>query len=329
MAYDSSNSAATGAPRQPAFDGPARTPAGREGGSAARRNDGRDGADRHEVAPQDRRTARSAGTNETSGVQGTRDMGTLFRLFVGKNADTFDRIRLGMETAESLKAQGASIRERWRFSRQTHRFNWVVFFFGPMWFFYRKLYVEAAAAVLFPIVLVYVFPELAKITLSLAIVLGGTANTYYVSRAKSKIAAIEQTPLSAKERDALIASQGGVSKTGLVLGLMIFMALVGLTLFKLANGISRARLATALPRCGSNDVKREVGEFVISSLRGKGLPTTGVRVTDFREIRSTDDRRDCRFVLRTAKGERTLSLSITWQDKASKRSRIQIGGAPP
>lgn len=159
-----------------------------------------------------------------------RSAATLLRLYVGKNADVFEKIRAAMERQKTLLAQKAPYKERHKNARKAFKLNWCALFLGPVWFFYRKLYIEAAAIILIPVLLIYLMPALANIKIGFGIALGIAANQYYIWRAQKRIAAIEQMPLPTETRDELIQKRGGVSIAGLILGLCVYLAILGFAL---------------------------------------------------------------------------------------------------
>jgi hypothetical protein len=158
-------------------------------------------------------------TSETI-TAGVRDEEALLRLYVGKNAAKFARIyRSKMES-----------KRRWKWGLVS--FNWSAAIFGLPWFLYRKLYIEGAA-ILLPIVLIYLIPSLDKLNLAIGGVIGAVANLYYVEQAIKKIRKVEAQPLPQDERDALIQASGGTSTAGAILGSIVFLSLFGLAVLPL------------------------------------------------------------------------------------------------
>lgn len=105
--------------------------------------------------------------------------------------------------------------------------NWYVALAGPVWFFYRKLWLEGVAVLVIPAVVVGAIPMLdtTYVWQGISWVVAFWANPYYIWRARARIAAIEASPLGTDDRDRQLQAKGGVSILGLVVGLLLLTLL--------------------------------------------------------------------------------------------------------
>ncbi|MDP6952484.1 MAG: DUF2628 domain-containing protein, partial [Alphaproteobacteria bacterium] len=168
----------------------------------------------------------------------------LFELFVGPNASKFLKI---------YRAQTAG--------KYQNSINWVVFLFALPWFFYRKLYLIGVCTLLFPIILVTIFPSLAGASMTgVAVGLALAANWLYVAIALRRIEKVKALNLPPKERDERIQEAGGTSIAGAVFGTIIILALFTLAFID--------PTIAGLPSCGDRQVKRIAEEVIVDDLLG-------------------------------------------------------------
>lgn len=122
------------------------------------------------------------------------------RIFVGKNADYY--ISKWEELGEGNKIS----------------WNWSAFFFGLIWFAYRKMYPHTFAMLIFNIILYAVQVKfntlgfVALITnLSISILIGMFGNYLYYDYAKSKLEEIKKQTVDEKKLYVELARNGGTS----------------------------------------------------------------------------------------------------------------------
>ncbi len=122
------------------------------------------------------------------------------RIFVGKNADYY--ISKWEELGEEKK-----------FS-----WNWPAFFFGLLWFAYRKMYPHTFAMLIFNIILYIVQVKfntaeiiIAITNLSISILIGMFGNYLYYDYAKSKVEEIKNQVQDEKKLYVELARNGGTS----------------------------------------------------------------------------------------------------------------------
>ncbi|MGO0063457.1 DUF2628 domain-containing protein [Brevibacillus fluminis] len=114
--------------------------------------------------------------------------------------------------------------QKWMTSLQPEKrsgWNWVAFFFAPMWFAYRKMYLQAF---IFFIVQSIVSSITFGITGLAGAIIGGLfGNAYYYKHAKQKI---QQTMLSTDNPDMRkmkLMQAGGTSKGALILVIVLWL----------------------------------------------------------------------------------------------------------
>lgn len=147
------------------------------------------------------------------------------RDFAGKNADTMLNKMRGWLPPEADPAHAAKQkRHRGGFGSMI----WPALFITFIWFFYRRMYLEGAAFIVLPIVLGLLLPNA---TISgtvpgvIAALLGGML---YWKRAERRIAKADAQGLTGEARSAFLAAGGGVSIPGMIFGIVIFAAMLGL-----------------------------------------------------------------------------------------------------
>jgi hypothetical protein len=135
------------------------------------------------------------------------------RIFVGKNADYY--ISKWEEIAENKIS-----------------WNWATFFFGLLWFGYRKMYPHAFGFMIFSLVLQIIQtkmntdPLIIGLTnLAISIFIGMFGNYLYYEYAKSRVQEIKSKITDEKNIYIELARQGGASYfTAIGIGLMYLAA---------------------------------------------------------------------------------------------------------
>lgn len=238
-----------------------------------------------------------------------RDERSLFAMYVGKNAKRFLALYDSMyPSATPVPSEESWLVRRW----YATGFNWSAALFGPVWFFYRKLYIEACAMILIPIGIAILFPDL-KASFGFGAVIGYLANRYYVWRAVKRIRAIAQMPTTVEGRDALIRSRGGVSIAGLIVGIVVLAGLVALVVA--AKRLEKQQAAAvAAPACDSVEMHDLVLQRITAALQAKNISAAGVSVSDFGALKAEAPVRRCRFTLRAPGEEAPFVAEVTRTD---------------
>lgn len=227
-----------------------------------------------------------------------RDERSLMALFIGPKSDSF------------LKIYDANKDKKKRFKWAGWAgVNLIAGLFPLPWFFYRKLYLEGAALLLIPVVLVFLFPEIMNTAqISLGGAIAAMANQYYVQRSTKKVQAIERLDVSIEERDSLLQSRGGVTIFGAIFGVIILCSLIGIIVF------SKMAEARILPMCDSKQIQTLVEETVLNSLSDRNVPTETVTLKGFQATEvETDSRRMCSTILTDKTESTTLFFAIEWK----------------
>ena len=251
------------------------------------------------------------GTVSETGKDGTgeRSERELLRLFIGRNAEPFLRIHDANSKPGKFKWAGwASV-------------NFAAGFLGLPWFFYRKLYLEGAALLIIPIVIIFLLPGIEdKIRISTTGAMLAIANYYYVTRALAKVRKIESLHLSDMERDARITEAGGTSIAGAVLGTLIILGVIA-TIFLSPN----SGQAAALPACDSKAAQKLATKAIMNGFTKKGLSTDGLKLSNFESIQNTGpDLRSCRVIISQSKASKHLTFLIEWVDDKKSQYRLEF-----
>ena len=147
-----------------------------------------------------------------------------FTTFVGPNAKAFlpayERAR-----AVANRAPG----EKVKLTLGGTGFNVGAFFVGPVWFFYRRLWVWACGLTV-ALFLIGLIPGTSRIGLPVGLGLGFGANQLYVSHAITRVARMRAQGRGAPEQ---LAAAGGVSKVAAWIAGTVFALLMALTLYGL------------------------------------------------------------------------------------------------
>lgn len=143
----------------------------------------------------------------------TLDEERAFRLFIGENADYY----LGKWTTPDGKLQ------------KKLSWNWAAFFFGILWFFYRKMYGWALGFYVIGIALYFLLPG---ISFGMWIVYGLTANSLYYDHVKDRIETSRQMVTGIEDQEKAIAMSGGTSTLGVVAGIALICLFIVLAVIQ-------------------------------------------------------------------------------------------------
>lgn len=149
-------------------------------------------------------TVTQAQQQRESGRQGTDISADDLVLFVGPNHTYY--MQKWMTSFDPAKRSG---------------WNWVAFFFTPMWFAYRKMYVHAL--IFFLVQSIASAVTYGTTGLVGAIIGGLLGNAYYYKHAKQKITQVTLGADHADTRKAKLAQEGGTSKGALFLVIAIWL----------------------------------------------------------------------------------------------------------
>lgn len=105
---------------------------------------------------------------------------------------------------------------------------WPAFFINFVWFFYRRMYLEGAAFVILPILIVLLLPEAQAMNSIPGAIALATGGWFYWKRADRRIAKANAQGLTGDARSAFLAAGGGVSIPGLMFGVILYAVLIGL-----------------------------------------------------------------------------------------------------
>ncbi len=138
--------------------------------------------------------------------------------FIGPNADKFRAIWDKQRTLMLNKGRGIA----WGFS-------WPVFFTSFVWFFYRKQWLIGAVLILLPIVVVLLMPRVTGAMGGIGIALAMMSHSLYLQDSMARIAKIRTAMPVGAERNALLASTGGVSRLAAgISGAFFALSVIGL-----------------------------------------------------------------------------------------------------
>lgn len=145
--------------------------------------------------------------------------------FFGPHAETFLRTYDRMQE-DAVRAAGS----RPRFSLFRGGFEVAAFFLGPVWFFYRKMWVIAWVIVAALAVLAFI-PVLSRAGVALSVVLAMMAHRVYVQHAIGTLEKMRRAD-GTLDPEAMRAA-GGVSKpagtiSGVIFGLLWVATIIGL-----------------------------------------------------------------------------------------------------
>ena len=146
------------------------------------------------------------------------------RDFFGPNAETF------LKAYEKLRAATPQVTgQRPKFQMFGGGFEVAAFFLGPVWFFYRKMWL--VAWVIVGLMAVLAFIPFRAVGLSLGLTLAGMAHRTYVTHAVQKLVALHAG--NAVVTPAMVQAEGGVSKpagivSGVIFGLIYVLAVASI-----------------------------------------------------------------------------------------------------
>jgi hypothetical protein len=157
--------------------------------------------------------------------------------FFGPNAATFlrayDKLR-----EDTVRSDGG----RPKFRLFGGGFEVAAFFLGPVWFFYRKMWILAWVVVGLMVAIAFV-PVLSRAGLILALLLAGLAHRSYVQHAVQTLVKLRQPDGSLDP--VAVQAAGGVSKpAGIVSGVIfVLLTVIGLVsiIYLAAHGIPPPR----------------------------------------------------------------------------------------
>lgn len=252
----------------------------------------------------DSENANSGSEDNANAVLGTNSPEENFRLFIGPNPDKF------------IQAAGVGVG-----GKQSWSWNWAAFFTGPVWFFYRKLYLTGACLLLIPVMLVVIFPKLANFNIGFGGLMGMGANSLYVWHASRMISKIKKLGLSPEEFKDRLRKTGGTSPAGAVFGVLIILPLLVFPFLEYAS--------TSLPLCNDAQVQEMAGDLTSQALRNSGVSIEGLQVFDFKPIEKQNDpsRQLCSYRVEFASEKETLYLAVTWADQEKGQFQIQINSS--
>lgn len=238
-----------------------------------------------------------------NGNNSERSDAELLRLFVGPNADKF------------LRIYNAQLKEKDAFS-----FNWVVLIATLPWLFYRKLYVVGIGLILLPVILVLIFPDLARVgTMSFAGVMAVTANSIYVHIALRRIKKLKALNLPPAERDERIRNAGGTSPAGAVFGTLIVASMIALAFLD--------QTSAKLPGCDDPQVQGLARNVLTDALSHNSVDSEALKLSDFRTVDSAEDGSQnlCSFSAELEADSSTMYLSVTWRNRKAREFEISVG----
>jgi Protein of unknown function (DUF2628) len=250
---------------------------------------------------------------ESDAVRRPRDERALLGMFIGPNAASY----LFLFDARYWKETPSRWLGVWR------PFNFVAGFFPAPWFFYRKLYLAGLACISIPAVIAVWSPEWAfRIIAGMTAPLIFAANTYYVTRVRTKIAEIERSGLPQEQRDARIRSAGGVCEVSGYVGIVLQAGLI-LLLYNTPGWMgARPKAMAVLPACDAPGVQQMVEKI---------MPAWGKRpgyvYADFKEVATpTASKRQCSFTLNTGALPVAHRFAIHWNDPEGTKAVLFMQG---
>lgn len=172
-------------------------------------------------------------------VRAIRDEEALLRMFVGRNPEPFVRI---LRAAQGNRFESGGL-------------NAACFFLPIVWFFYRKMFLYGAIAMLAPFILALLISKaMSAAGIGLAVAIAFSSNFIYVTHARRRIARIERFDLAESVRDDLIRAAGGTSVAGALFGGAVSIAMVVVAL---------ASTSKVLPACNSDMVRDMIHKGIV------------------------------------------------------------------
>jgi RsiW-degrading membrane proteinase PrsW (M82 family) len=133
----------------------------------------------------------------------------LFRLYVGPNAETFQKTLDKIEAAEPKHRQAVM------------SWSWPAFLVSLPWLMYRKQWMWAGVVLILPTILNYLFGYLSTALIATTVGMQGKSN--YVIAALERIRKISSAETDPVRRRHRVARAGGVSVAGAILGTVILV----------------------------------------------------------------------------------------------------------
>ncbi len=228
----------------------------------------------------------------------------MLKIFVGPNSDKF----VDIYRAEQTKSQ----------AKFMSRFNFVVMLFPTAWFFYRKLYLIGVGVLLFPFILITIFPALSEISMAGgAGALAVLGNSLYVWFALKRIKKLKDQNINEDELKERLASMGGTSPVGAAFGALILASLIALPFIEAETA--------SIPKCSDVQVQELAGNILTDNMKRNGADSSELSVSDFKEIKRTDDSKQlCSFVAKIKDEQKTVYAAVTWMDKDIGQYQVQI-----
>ncbi len=149
--------------------------------------------------------------------------------FAGPNASKFLKT-YDVQAARLQRAPG----EKSVFRFFQGDFIWPAFFVGPVWFFYRKMWVWGAGAAVI-ILILGLIPVTSRLSIPIAVAMAGSSSLIYLAHAAKTIERIRAASATGVLTEAELAVAGGVSKragwiAGVIYGLLTAYGLYGAVL---------------------------------------------------------------------------------------------------
>ncbi len=118
-------------------------------------------------------------------------------------------------------------------------FIWPVFFVGPVWFFYRKMWAWGAGVATIILVLGLI-PATSRLSVPIAVAMAGASSLIYLAHAVKTIERMRAASPTGVLAEAELAAAGGVSKragwiSGVIYGLLTAFGLYGAVLDMIAG----------------------------------------------------------------------------------------------
>ena len=172
-------------------------------------------------------------SGHASGVATSEVTPALVALYVGPNSDKY------LAMYAKMKEKDPDLRSL------AMGWCWPVFFVPIPWLLYRKQWGIAAAIIILPIVVAYLFPDLAIGSGAIGLVLAILAKSVYVKFAASRIRGILATETDPDLRRIAIVQAGGVSVPGAIIGTVVLIAGIIVTLVNAAADLAAISAVTA------------------------------------------------------------------------------------
>ncbi|NQW10292.1 MAG: DUF2628 domain-containing protein [Alphaproteobacteria bacterium] len=244
----------------------------------------------------------------------------LLRVFVGPNADYFEKLYL---------KTGRNPEKKYKLT-----WNWAALLITFAWFFYRKMYLVGILFLALPIVAAIMIPQLPNsIGVMPAFFAATFANSFYLHHAVATVRQIRATAPPLDEQERTVAAMGGTSVVGLVVGLVILAVLTGLGMLAIMAeqgmvdlGVLNQYFAAGLPACDSEGVQELASQMAAGVAQRLELaPEQGTAT--FVEALSgdnTDESAFCAYSFLTGDDKFTVLFQVEWLDKADGKYQVRL-----